>query len=385
MTPSPPASRPAVSVRIAVLALCASALFFAALLELALRSAQALGVFHSETRLTEGEPFYQHLSPVWGIWHPPNTRFVARADCFERIYESNSYGARDRERELHSEAPRVVVLGDSFVEGVGSELERRMTNRLEAKAGIEFLNFGSAAGFSSTQQWLLYRDLASRFDHDLVLLFHFPNNDFLENDPALDLPTRIYRPYLVKDASGAWQPEYRDSFEAMRERDRAQLSWNRWYNALFVYRFGSWLRDQIDNRRMLAQVATTELGYNGYVNYSEADLERLFEGYRRLRDEARGREILIFSLPRLSELEYARLHPVADALPRRLADFASRERGFRYVDLLPGFLADAERSGRSLADYFIPCDGHWSDLGNELAADLALASFDPAALGRARR
>lgn len=370
--------------RLVAATVCTSALFGALLLELALRGAQALGVFHSETRLTDGEPFYQHLSPVWGIWHPPDTRFVARADCFERSYQSNSFGARDRERSLRSDPPRVVVLGDSFVEGVGTESGRRMTDLLEARSGIEFLNFGTAGGFGSTQEWLLYRELASRFDHDLVLLFHFPNNDFLDNDPALAAFAQAYRPYLVKTRAGAWELEYPFDFEAIRARDRAQLGWNRWYNASFLYRFGSWLRDQIDYRRMLARVSTTELGYVGYVNYGDADLERLFEGYRRLRDDARERELVIFSLPRLHELEYARTHPVADALPARLAEFAQREPRIRYVDMLPEFLADAERSGRALADYFIPCDGHWSDLGNAVAAEIVSRNVDVQELRRAK-
>ncbi len=353
-------------------ALGASVLLTAGLLEIALRFAQFAGVFRSQERLTEGQPFYQDSNRFWGVWHPPDARFVARADCFEEVYESNSWGARDRERSLRSQAARVVVLGDSFVEGVGSAFGRRMTDLLEAQSGVEQLNFGSAGGFSSVQEWLLYRELAARFDHDLVLVFHFPNNDFLENDPERGWDADRYRPFLERASDGSFELRYRVDFDAARARDRAQLWWNRWYNASFVYRFGSWLGGQLAVRRALAKGETTASGYVGYVNYSESDLERLFHSYRLLRDAAAGRELLIFSLPRLSELEYARSHDVSLALPKRLAAFAAQETGIRYLDLLPGFLAAAKSSGRALGDYFIPCDGHWTELGNQLAAELVL-------------
>jgi hypothetical protein len=350
------------------------------MLEVTLRVAQRVGVFQSHERLTSGEPFYQDSNPRWGIWHPPHARFRARGDCFEEVYESNSWGARDRERSLDSDRPRVVVLGDSFVEGVGAALGRRMTDLLEARTGVEHLNFGVAGNFSSVQQWLLYEELASRFDHELVLLFHFPNNDFLENDPERFWANHRYRPYLRRDADGSFSLHYPVDFESARARERRQLWWNRWYNALFVYRFGSWLGDQILARRALAKGETTELGYVGYVNYTELDLERLFASYRGLRDAAGGRELVIFSLPRQSELEYARSRDVSGALPKRLREFAEQEPRIRYADLLPGFLADAQASGRALGDYFIPCDGHWSALGNELAAELVLQHVDPRAL-----
>src|SRR5262249_894170 len=272
-----------------------------------------------------------------------------------------------------------------LVEGVGTAFGRRMTDVLEAQTGIEHLNFGTAGGFSSLQELFLYEDLASRFDHDLVLLFHFPNNDFLENDPDHWWGTDRYRPYLVRGSDGDFTVRYPVDFGEARARERAQLWWNRWYNAFFVYRFASWLEDQITSRSALSKVGTAERGYAGYVNYTELGLERLFYSYRKLPDAAGGRRLVIFSIPRLSELEYARRPDVSGALPKRLAEFARGEPGIEYVDLLPGFLSDAQTTGHPLGDYFIPCDGHWSDLGNALAAAIVLQSVDLRSLVARRR
>ena len=60
---------------------------------------------------------------------------------------------------------------------------------------IEALNFGVSGNFSSTQEYLLYKELASKFEHSAVALFFLPSNDFTDNDPEYFDDTR-YRPYL---------------------------------------------------------------------------------------------------------------------------------------------------------------------------------------------
>src|SRR5262245_62400166 len=80
-------------------------------------------------------------------------------------YRSNSYGARDVERTLTSDRPRVLVLGDSMTEGLGVALEQRFTNLLERETGIEHLNFATSGDFGTTQYYLLYKTLASKFSH----------------------------------------------------------------------------------------------------------------------------------------------------------------------------------------------------------------------------
>jgi hypothetical protein len=82
------------------------------------------------------------------------TRPTPRTTCtyFDVVRRSNSYGARDIERSPRSTTPRAVVLGDSFVEGIGVELGERVTDLLEKGSGAEYLNFGTAGNFSSIQR-----------------------------------------------------------------------------------------------------------------------------------------------------------------------------------------------------------------------------------------
>jgi len=348
----------------------ASAALTLLLLEVALRAAAWSGLATPSERITDlADSFYRDENPAFGVWHPPDATYVARADCFEVEYASNSWGARDRPRSLQSAEPRVVVLGDSFVEGIGVPFGRRMTDLLEAWTDLEHLNFGTAGNFSSIQQWKLYETLASDFDHDRVFVFHFPNNDFTENDPERFWQEDRYRPYLRETAAGH-EVYYPISLEEARRRAKEQLWWNRWYNAVYVYRLVAFLDAQI--RVRLAQGETTEFGYIGYEQFTEEDLERLFVSYRHIRDLAGGREVVVFSIPRLNDLLYHEAKGYPRRLPDRLRTFADAEEGIRYHDLMPGFIADREAHDRRLADYFLPCDGHWNALGSRVAAEIVL-------------
>jgi hypothetical protein len=350
----------------------------AVLLEAALRVAAAAGLANLPERQTRAHSFYEDRDPHFGVWHPPNASYRAVRECFDVVYESNSYGARDRERTRQSSEPRVVVLGDSFVEGVGVEAEDRLSDRLEQATGVEHLNFGTAGNFSSVQEWLLYEHLASGFDHDRVLLFTLPNNDFLENDPERWWQPERYRPYL-KETGGGFELFYPIDFSAAREQAANALAANRLHNAVYVVRFYNWADTLIRVRR--AEGTTTPFGYIGYVNFTELDLERLFDSYRKLRDAADGREVVVFTIPRLNDLLYYEANGELGKLAERIAAFAREEPRLRYFDLLPGFVADAQARGRRVTDYFLACDGHWSPEGHEVAARVVRESL-AAASGR---
>ena len=73
--------------------------------------------------------YWAYVDPVVGVWRYPNTTFRQNEKCLDVTYQSNSAGARDPERELHSDAERrFVVLGDSFIEGYGLAAGDGVTN-----------------------------------------------------------------------------------------------------------------------------------------------------------------------------------------------------------------------------------------------------------------
>jgi len=311
------------------------------------------------------QPFAFDLDPNFGVWHQPNDTTRQKRACYDVTYISNKYGARDKERAYNSEFSRVVVLGDSFVEGWGVNLEDRFTDVLEENSGKEHLNFGSSGTMGPTQYYLLYKHLASQFDHDNVLVAILPDNDFKDDYP-FD-PTR-YRPY--------WEGQYPD-YELKYTIENIQDS--RWYPSRFhtemnfsefLRRFTyfqnvyDWIEAVIYQRQKESQTGENII-YSGYYDYSKEELNRMVYSLLKIRELAMGKEMAVLLLPRYNDLlrfKESRESPLFENLSAVLSD-----EGVQVFDLLPEFFIKHEDDLYSL---FLPCDGHWSPQGHLEAAEL---------------
>jgi len=139
----------------------------------------------------------------------PILGFELKANCrsddpdFIQTYErTNSHGQRDRERTLQKPdgVRRVLLLGDSVVEGYGLRESETISRRLEdlyPDGSTEVLNFGVSAYCTRAEVELLEAK-GLRFDPDVVVLV-FVENDFDNfNREAFPLGETIDRPAVVK-------------------------------------------------------------------------------------------------------------------------------------------------------------------------------------------
>ncbi|MHC4143525.1 MAG: tetratricopeptide repeat protein [Planctomycetota bacterium] len=139
----------------------------------------------------------------------PILGFELKANCrsddpdFIQTYErTNSHGQRDTERTLQKPdgVRRVLLLGDSVVEGYGlreSETISRQLEDLYPDGSTEVLNFGVSAYCTRAEVELL-EVKGLRFDPDVVVLV-FVENDFDNfNREAFPLAGTIDRPAVVK-------------------------------------------------------------------------------------------------------------------------------------------------------------------------------------------
>ncbi len=282
--------------------------------------------------------------------------------CWDVTYRANSYGARDRERgRASSGLRRHVVLGDSFVEGYGTADGVRMTDRLEAETGEEFLNFGTGGRFGTVQELMLYRSMAVSFEHDDVLLFVLPLNDFIDNDARQNDAAR-YRPYLRRTEHGD-QIYYTTRFDS-RDLDfigapTRALNWLS--NAVDLVDFSR----RVYERRQPDAHAGPWLSYRGYA---AADLDVMAAALRDLGAAAGARRVHVFMIPAQIDLDdYKAASPYA--LPRQLRDAVSSQGNVGVEDLLPDFIAYAAAHQVRMSQFFQACDAHWSLLGNAVAAD----------------
>ena len=318
--------------------------------------------------LQQWKPFWSETMPEFGIWHQPSSSGTIKKGCFEVEYHSNSYGAVDVERKKSSSNPRIVVLGDSFIEGYGVSQDTRLTSILESQSGIEHLNFGTSGVFGPAQYYLLYKSLASQFDHSAILVGVLPDNDFLDDDITYGRSAYydMYRPYFVEADSGYKLTYFREHFPAgkiptVRRIERFLREYSYAANAAY------WLY------RAKAHQLRPE-GYSGYYDYTPSQLSRLRYVLTLLKDAAPGKQVVVFTIPRKGDFLRAQGGP--PPLRNELHKM-SEQLHFQYIDLLPHMQATSD----SVGNLYLPCDGHWNDKGHRRAAEILLTSVNLYKLG----
>ena len=327
-----------------------------------------------------GSKFWKFIDPHFGVWHSPNSEYLHNKSCFVVQYSANSHGMRDVERTLKSAEPRTVILGDSFIEGWGNELDERLSGLLETRLDSEVLNFGTSGGFGTIQQWQQYTHMVSRFDHDVVMLGVLPYNDFKDNDLETGMRNGEYRPFL----KGQY-PNYEQEYAAdelpdpnrpmplLKSFDFTLREWSSFYRVMRY--LGSY---RIQGMQLVPRWQEEyDRGGAGsrYYNHTPEEWDVMRYSLERLAEAAKGKQLIVFTIPALPDFaEYDGQEP---PLSRSIREVA-QEKGFAYVDLLEEF----HQKGLTPYEVFFVCDNHWSPEGNAAAA-AALAPHVEAALQRA--
>jgi lysophospholipase L1-like esterase len=314
------------------------------------------------------------IHPVWGTWHYAET-YNFNGDCFNVPYNINSYGARDKERTVKSiDSNRVLVLGDSFIEGFGIEEKDRLSNILEAETGTEFLNFG-CSDFGTAQEYLLYKNLALKFTHSTILLSILPMNDFYDNDinyhkGLYDGYVR-YKPYYIKD-SGKYNLVYADSnFQNSTFNKEGYFKKNNSVKgtlARFLRAYTAWFNVLDYFRHVKKRSTYYSQNYSGFVNYKKSDIERLSYLIKEIKSLAQNKRFIVFTIPIESEIKRYQQdgqNPLAGELLK-----LCKENKVEFIDLLPLY------AGKQIKDYFLPCNPHWNSEGNKFAAEILKPLFD---------
>lgn len=309
------------------------------------------------------------IRPEWGMWHYPGETFHETQNCLNYTVHANSYGARDKERVKAGDSNRIVMLGDSFIEGWGEEEPERLSDRLEAALHKEVLNFGCGM-FTPTQEYLTYKYLAKDFSHDVVIWAILPFNDFNCDDTSYheDDDFVHYQPFF----EGVY-PNYRLLY---RVDNIARSTFNkedfklppftmkqRGYH--FLSEFTFWF-NIVENIRKKMQAAHSRKVPSQYYDYKPAELNKLFFIIKKLQEEANGKKLILLTLPVLPDFERYRSERSVP-LKNSLDSLAAADH-FVYVDMLTN-LALKEKDPDKL---FFKCDAHWNAYANQLAAQILL-------------
>jgi hypothetical protein len=321
--------------------------------------------FFSDKRDTTVFPFsYADIDPYWGVWHyhyPVKVPFK----CIDIECIPNSVGARDKERIILGDSNRVIVLGDSFLEGFGVPVTSRVSDLLEKKTGREFLNF-ACADMGSTQEYLVYKYLASSYTHNTILIGILPDNDFLNDNigfDSLQTPLR-YKPYWNNNLELRY---YADDINQSQFTYKAFKE----YKSTFKYKLRYFLENTtcwfnvfyyISKRKNAAdfiQRKTEGKIYSGYYDFNAEELSRLQKSLVEIKKLATGKKMIIFTIP--VEKDFKNLgNNKTTPLTEKLRQFALLN-NITYYDLL------TQNSNTDYKKLFFDCDDHWNEKGNQWA------------------
>ena len=327
---------------------------------------------------------FQTYHPVYGYFHRPGASGWIETPEFVSYVSFNSRGLRDREIEVPKppDRYRVMVLGDSFVEGAQVPVEDTVSRRLEpllasAVPGrpVDTVNAGNA-GFGTAQELLFLEHEGADYHPDVVVLVYFVDNDLPDNGYRVARERRIdttRRPFFVPDGKGgiALRPGAApppDRLEAVRPHLRRLVSYNLIENFLLWHEAREQEQAQIGkNRPTYLPDPPEEWDEAWWV--TEQILGRVRESARAI-----GAELVVVAAPSFYQVDDAAWNELIkstrdrdlyrqDVPNRRLAEIAERQ-GLRFLDLLPS-IRQAQAAGSGL---YFPADGHWTSAGHAFAA-----------------
>jgi hypothetical protein len=222
------------------------------------------------------------------------------------------------------------------------------------------------------QYYLIYKDLAKQFEHDGVILFFLPANDFTDNDYALWKTSHPswYRPYYKKLYNGHYDIFYPEQAVPTGQYDyEVEGHTVKQFLIRNLMRYTFTANTVRTIKYLLARSPLEKLGYSGYFDAAREQQEAALYFVEKLVQEAAPKRVLIFVIPNREDMNrirsgksykdqywFNKLRSMATSADIELIDMA---------DHMPD----------DYASLFLPCDNHWNALGNLAAAKLMAAKY----------
>src|SRR5262245_343360 len=320
----------------------------------------------------------------WGAWHRISAFDHHRNDCIDAIYQSNNVGARDNDFSIikRDPRPRYLLLGDSFAEGWGLNIEDTAQAKLEKSLGIDVYNFGVGGYVGPVQYYLIYHNLASKFDHDGIILFFLPANDFTDNDFEVWGQSRPtwYHPYYRKNYDNDATFDIIYSPAAVIGDNHAVIGDNHYDDEksalirfLLKYTYLSntlrtikHLRENYRSDKHVCKNPAKPTYYSGYYDATPVQQRAAIYFVEKIIDENKGKKTIILIIPIRNDI--IRMRSTGKAYTdqywyQAFISIAKTKPNVDVIDMMSSMPQDYER-------LFLECDGHWNAAGNQVAASL---------------
>lgn len=275
---------------------------------------------------------------------------------------TNSLGFRDnsaRDIPLRGALPRLLLLGDSFVEGVGVPYDSTFAGIVAAQwhgAGVEVLN-GAVAGYAPAMYYrkakYLLDELGLRVD-GVVAFIDIADISNEARQYVVDSADRVVALAAVPAARA--------------QRFKAGLKDNS-----VLFHVGDALKDVLGGQKRYAlgeEIAAWTFDSAAYARYGRLGTQRAVQNLDRLLALTRRHGLTLT----------VAVYPWPDQIARR--DSAGRQvtlwrdwgraNGVGFLNFFPEFIDPAEDARRTIARYFIAYDYHWNAAGHRRIADALL-------------
>lgn len=336
---------------------------------------------------------YTQFDAELGWRNRPGATAIYRRREYETTVTINALGFRDIERPVAAppDRPRILVLGDSFVEAYAVELDEGFTRRLEALASAagcpaDVVNAG-VHGYSTDQEALWYARRGGDFGAAIVVLAPY-YNDIVHNVrdrysgapkplvevrdgelvpvnvPIAEPPPRSVRPAAPRAIEGS----------ALRTLlvERLLTGAPQWYARLAA----AGLVEEYEPEALADEFRVYRKGArNPQIEAAWKRTGEILESLGALIRARGARPVMIHVPARIEVSDRAfELTLLRHGLDRAAWDPGRvRERlsglagagGFEFVDPTPDLRAG---SGRLRGEPYFPVDGHWNRNGNDIAA-----------------
>lgn len=286
---------------------------------------------------------------------------------------TNSLGFKDaspRDVPQKSSSRRVLLIGDSFTEGIGMRFEDSFAGRLQqaGEGRVEFLNAGVASYSPSIYYRKIKYLLESGLQFDEVVLFSDPSDvtDEATSYFCIDEDPR-YRIYCTA-SEGSMQPDMRPKkSEFFIDRfvitNRVRISLKRWIQSLL----GNRKRALATDRGRIgwsisgfdASGETRPLGVEGGVARSLQNMGKLADLLA-----AHNLPLTIVVYPWAQQIAQGERDSRQVALWRQFCE----RRCKAFINLFPVLFAEAEHDGNWYERLYIVGDDHFSAEGNAVVA-----------------
>lgn len=268
----------------------------------------------------------------WYWVHPPNTQLMNQKKEFLFDRKTNSLGLSEKEiRKEKGDKVRILAIGDSFTEGVGTSYHDSWVKQMEvrwARQHVETINAG-IGGSDPVYEFALYRDKLTDFRPDVVIVT-------INASDITDVSSRGGFERFHKDGTAGKEPPV----------------WEWVYASNHLFRMI--LHRLFDYDTNLVKGTTSDASKKKAVR----DIQKALGKFQQL-TQKEGAELLIVIHPAIQNFENGKHTPFFGQA--ELAHYL-KSHEIAYIDVSKDF----EAEGTKVGDYYYPIDTHFNKKGYAL-------------------